>query len=193
MASLIDKLRAMVGRKDESKLEKDDGLKSDRIGAFRSLSEQFLTCEDMEQKAEIWTKMCKLLPDTLFLAAMCYEGDDPRAASRDRELHATVGAKRLYESNKQITTLGNPGYRVAQKADDRRIHLRTLIHQKSKEVWVPLFTDFSGLLPMFGQNSRVTIISFAEARQMAKSYQGIVINPGKNAIHLDSSILKKVL
>lgn len=193
MASLINKLRAMASLKAGDKQEKDNDPKPDRIGAFRSLSEQFLACGDMQQKAEIWAKMCKLLPDTLFLAAMCYEGDDPHAASRDRELHATVGAKRLYDSNKQITTQGNPGYRVAKKSDDRRIHLRTLIYQKSKEVWVPLFTDFSGLLPMFGQNSRVTIISFAEARQMAKSYQGIVINPGKNAIHLDSSILKKVL
>ena len=193
MASLMDKLRTMVGIKSGKTMDEDKGAKSDRIGTFCRLSEAFLACEDMQQKAEIWAKMCKVLPDTLFLAAMCYEGDDPHAASRDRELHATVGAKRLYASNEQITAKGNPGYRVAKKADDRRIHLRTLIYQKSKEVWVPLFTDFSGLMPMFGANSRVTIISFAEARQMAKSYQGIVINPGKNAIHLDNSVLKKVL
>lgn len=193
MASFVDKLRAVIGLKPKAKKGGNDFPKSDRIGAFRTLNEKFLACEDMQQKAEIWAQMCKILPDTLFLAAMCYDGDDPHTASRDRELHATVGAKRLYGSNTQITVHGNPGYRVAKKADDRRIHLRTLIYQKSKEVWVPLFTDFSGVLPMFGANSRMTIISFEEARQMAKSYQGIVINPGKHAIHLDNSLMKKAL
>ena len=88
---------------------------------------------------------------------------------------------------------GNPGYRLAKKADDRRIHLRTLIGQKTKEEWIVLFTDFTALLPVFGQKSRVTLISFSEARQMAKSYQGIMINPGKNAIRLSNSDLKKAL
>jgi len=193
MASFLDNLRKMVGFKSKGDEQKKKTPKTDRVGAFQTLSTRFLECEDDVQKAEIWAQMCKALPDTLFLAAMCYEGDDPNAPVHDRNLHATVGAKSLYALNQHIVTHGNPGYRLAKKADPRRIHLRSIVYHKTKEEWVPLFTDFTRLLPVFGQNSRVTIISFAEARQMAKPYKGLVINPGKNAIRLDNGELRKAL
>ena len=189
MASIVDKLRRMMGF--ASGKGHKDAQGEDRGAAFLALLEQFGACEDEARKAQLWQQLCKALPDTLFLAPMCYEDDEPAKAGRDRKIYATVGAKRLYESNAQIIRRGNPGYRLTEKVDDRRMHLRTLIAQKSKEVWVPLFTDFTGLLPMFGKNSRVTIISFAEARQMARSYTGIIINPGKDAIRLNSDALNK--
>jgi len=184
MASLMNKLRAMVGFKAREEGEKKKVPKVDRVGGFQTLSAQWLDCQDEALKAQLWDQMCKALPDTLFLAAMCYEGDNPNASVRDRELHATGGAKGLYALNQHIVTNGNPGYRLAKKADNRRMHLRTLVYHKTKEEWVPLFTDFTRLLPVFGQNSRVTIISYTEARKMAGPYQGIVINPGKDAIRL---------
>lgn len=192
--SFLNNLRRMVGfkAKDEP-APKVKAPKTDHVGAFAELSAQFLSCEDEAQKAELWAQLCKALPNTLFLAAMCYEGDDPAAPVRDRDLHATVGAKHLYAVNQHIVTNGNPGYRLAKKADSRRIHLRSLVYHKTKEEWVPLFTDFTKLLPVFGQKSRVTIISFSEARQMAKPYKGIVINPGKEAIKLSSADLKSAL
>lgn len=192
MASFMNKLRTMVGFKAKDEAPKTKAPKTDRIGAFQTLSAQFLACEDDALKAQLWEQMCKALPDTLFLAAMCYEGEDPNASVRDRDLHATVGAKRLYALNQHIVTHGNPGYRLAKKADSRRVHLRTIIYNKTKEEWVPLFTDFTKLLPVFGQNYRVTVISFAEARQMAKHCKGIVINPGKEAIRLENSQIKNI-
>ena len=192
MASFMNKLRTMVGFKAKDEAPKTKAPKTDRIGAFQTLSAQFLACEDDALKAQLWEQMCKALPDTLFLAAMCYEGEDPNASVRDRDLHATVGAKRLYALNQHIVTYGNPGYRLAKKADSRRVHLRTIIYNKTKEEWVPLFTDFTKLLPVFGQNYRVTVISFAEARQMAKHCKGIVINPGKEAIRLENSQIKNI-
>ena len=193
MASFMNKLRAMVGFKPKDEPQKNQSFRMDRVGAFQTLSSEFLTCEDEAHKAELWTQMCKALPDTLFLAAMCYEGEDPNTPVRDRELHATVGAKRLYALNQHIVTKGNPGYRLAKKVDNRRIHLRSIIYRKTKEEWVALFTDFTHLTPVFGKNVRVTLISFAEARQVAKPYKGIVINPGKNPIRLDNNELKKAL
>lgn len=192
MASFMNKLRTMVGFKAKDEAPKTKAPKTERIGAFQTLSAQFLACEDDALKAQLWEQMCKALPDTLFLAAMCYEGEDPNASVRDRDLHATVGAKRLYALNQYIVTHGNPGYRLAKKADSRRVHLRTIIYNKTKEEWVPLFTDFTKLLPVFGQNYRVTVISFAEARQMAKHCKGIVINPGKEAIRLENSQIKNI-
>ena len=191
MASFMNKLRAMVGFKSKEKPQQTKAPKADRVGAFQTLSAQFLACEDEALKAQLWEQMCKALPETLFLAAMCYEGEDPNAPVRDRDLHATTGAKSLYAINQHIVTHGNPGYRLAKKMESRRIHLRSIIYHKTKEEWVPLFTDFTKLLPVFGQNSRVTIISFGEARQMAKPYKGIVINPGKDAIRLNNDALKK--
>ena len=191
MASLMDKLRAMAGFGNKVRL--DGVLAAKGGGSFQALSAEYLACEDAPRKAQLLERMCRTLPKTLFLAAMCYDGDNPNAPVKDREVHVTVGARDLYASNEQIVMKGNPGYRLAKKADDRRIHLRTLIGQKTKEEWIVLFTDFTALLPVFGQKSRVTLISFSEARQMAKSYQGIMINPGKNAVRLSNSDLKKAL
>lgn len=192
MASFLDNLRRMAGfaPKGEEPAKEKEPL--DRIGAFGTLYAKGISCEDEAQRAEIREKMLKVLPDTLFLAPMCYEGENPEAEVHDRALHATVGAKRLYALNQHIVTNGNPGYRLAKKTDSRRVHLRTIVYHKTKEEWVPLFTDFTKLLPVFGQKSRVTVISFDEARQMARPYSGLVVNPGKDAIKLAQSELKKV-
>ena len=192
MASFLDNLRSMVGMKPRDGEPKKKKEPDDRVGAFAALSAQLLSCEDEAQRAEIREKMCRVLPDTLFLAPMCYEGEDPNAPVSDRELHATVGAKRLYALNQHIVTNGNPGYRLAKKSDSRRVHLRTIVYHRTKEEWVPLFTDFTKLLPVFGQKSRVTVISFDEAKKMAAPYSGLVINPGKDAIKLEQSELKKI-
>lgn len=192
MASFINNLRRMIGfaPKEEKPGKKKETL--DKVGAFSALSAQWLSCEDEVQKAEIREQMLKVLPDTLFLAPMCYEGENPAAEVHDKELHATMGAKRLYALNQHIVTSGNPGYRLARHTDSRRIHLRSLVYNKTKEEWVPLFTDFTRLLPVFGQKSRVTVISFEEVRQMAKPYSGLVINPGKSAIKFSRDELSRV-
>ena len=190
MASWMDKLRAMAGLKPKDEPLKDET--PDKSGAFNALSAQFLACEDEAQKGKLWAEMCRALPGTLFLAAMCYEGEDPNAPVRDRELHATAGAKRLYALNKDVVTRGNPGYHLAKTANPRRYHLRTIIYHKTKEEWVALFTDFTKLQPIFGKKSRVTLISFGEVREIAKAYRGIVINPGKDAIKLDIREINKM-
>ena len=186
MASFVDKLRSMMGTKKAD-------VQAGNTGAFHALSKEYLACKDEAHKIVLFQQMCKALPDTLFLCPVCLEGDNPNAAVHDKNLLATVGAQKLYEAQKHIITRGNPGYRLKDKKDKRRMYLRTLVSQKTKEAWVPLFTDFTELLPVFGQNSQVAIISFKEARQMAKDHQGLIINPGRDGIRLDNSELKKVL
>lgn len=186
MASILDKLRAMTGRKTEAE-------KPAAPSAFHALSKEYLACENEAQKTVLFHQMCRALPDTLFLCAMCFEGENPNVPSRDKKLHATVGAAKLYEAQQHVLTKGNPGYRLSSQKDKRRMHLRTLVYQKTREEWVPLFTDFTELLPVFGQNSSVAVISFKEAHQMAKANKGLIINPGKNGIRLDNDVLKKVL
>lgn len=195
MASFLDQLRRLVGfapknNPADKPVSKKESF--DRVGAFGMLSAQLLSCEDEAQRAALWEKLCRALPDTLFLAPMCYEGEDPSAPVKDRALHATVGAKRLFALNEHIVTNGNPGYHLAKRSDSRRVHLRTIVYHRTKEEWVPLFTDFTRLLPVFGQKSRVTVISFDEAKKMAAPYTGLVINPGKDAIKLRQSDMKQV-
>ena len=189
--SFLNNLRAMVGMKP-----KDEGpakpKKEIGAGAFNTLSERFLACEDEEQRALLWKQMCGELPKTLFLAAMCYEGEDPRVQVSDRDLHASRGAKSLYAVNQAVVTKGNPGYRIAKAKEKRRFHLHTIIYNKTKEEWVPLFTDFTKLLPVFGQTRRVMVITFSEAKEMAKQCKGLVINPGKDAIKLETSVIKDI-
>lgn len=186
MASIVDKLRAVLGGKTRAE-------QPQAASAFHALSREYLACENEAQKTMLFHQMCRALPDTLFLCSVCFEGDNPNAAANDKQLHATVGAEKLYEAQKGIVTRGNPGYRLKDKKDKRRMHLRTLVYQKTKEEWVPLFTDFNEYLPVFGQKSSVALISFREAQQMARAGKGLIINPGKNAIRLDHADLKKVL
>lgn len=189
MASLMDQMRKMVGlRPQQEQVTPREGA-----GAFHARREAYLACEDEAQKAALLTQMIRALPDTLFLAAMCYEGEDSTASVQDDKLHATTGARRLYAAQQQIVERGNPGYRHAATADKRRIHLRTLVYQKTKEEWVPLFTDFAELMPVFGRQSRVTLISFEEAREMAGPCSGLVINPASRPILLSNDALDGAL
>lgn len=189
MASMFSNLRERLGlgRRDNA-AEQEKAPES----AFEATSRQWLACEDEKQRAAIWERLCKTLPNTLFLAPMCYEGEDPNAAVKDRELHATAGTKRLFEAREAVVMKGNPGYRLAKKSDKRRVHLRSIVYRKTQEEWVPLFTDFTKLLPVFGKASRVTLISFEEAKKIAEPYSGLVINPGEEAIKLESGELSRI-
>lgn len=192
--SFLDNLRAMVGLKPKDAEPKKPKVHASP-DAFKALCDQYTACQDAKEKGEIMGQIQQMLPHILFLATMCYEGENASntVSGKDRDLHATVGAKRLYAVNQASVTHGNPGYRIARKNDKRRMHLHTLVNNKTKQVWVPLFTDFTKLLPVFGQNYRVTLISFDEARDMAKGCTGIVINPSKDgSIYIGKDQMKHI-
>lgn len=191
--SFLNNLRRMVGFKPTGDDDKTSQIKASVRGlSFVDLLNRYNACEDEAEKAVILGKLKKSLPDTLFLCAFCYDGDDPNVRINDRTLHATQGSKRLYAVNQATVTSGNPGYRLAKKMDSRRMFLRTLVHNKTKQEWVPLFTDFNKLLPVFGTNFRIALISFDEAKAIAKPYSGIIINHGKDAIKLSAEDLKTI-
>lgn len=191
--SFLNNLRRMVGFKPKGDDDKTRQVKASVRGlSFADLLNRFHACEDEAEKAVILDKLKKSLPDTLFLCTFCFDGDDPNQRVNDRTLHATQGSKRLYAVNQSAVTSGNPGYRLAKKADSRRMFFRSLVNNKTKEEWIPLFTDFGKLLPVFGTNFRVTIISFEEAKAAAKPYSGIIINHGKDAIRLTTQELNSI-
>ncbi|MBR5287296.1 MAG: SseB family protein [Clostridia bacterium] len=191
--SFLNNLRKLVGMKPTGDDDKTLQVKDKIRGlSFTDLLDRYNACEDEAEKAVIFTKLCKALPDSLFLCVFCYDGEDPNARVNDRTLHATQGSKRLYAVNQDAVTSGNPGYRLAKKTDSRRMHLRTLVNNKTKQEWVPLFTNFSKLLPVFGTNFRIALISFEEAKVIAKPYAGIIINHGKDSIKLSAEELKTI-
>ncbi len=191
--SFLNNLRKMVGFKPTGDDDKTSQVKASVRGlSFTDLLNRYNACEDEAEKAVIFAKLCKAMPDSLFLCAFCFEGEDPNARVNDRTLHATQGSKRHYAVNQSTVTSGNPGYRLAKKSDTRRMHFRSLVNNKTKEQWIPLFTDFNKLLPVFGTNFRVALISFEEAKAAAKPYSGIIINHGKDAIRLTTDELKAI-
>ena len=191
--SFLNNLRKMVGMKpvgdDDKTLQVKDKI---RGLAFTDLLNQYNACEDEAEKAVIFTKLCKAMPDALFLCTFCYEGDNPNQRVNDRTLHATQGSKSLYAVNQAAVTSGNPGLRLAKTSASRRMYFRSLVNNKTKEEWIPLFTDFNKLLPVFGTNFRIALISFEEAKAAAKPYTGIIINHGKDAIRLTTDELKTI-
>jgi len=191
--SFLNNLRRMVGFKPTGDDDKTSQIKSSVRGLpFTDLLNRYNDCEDEAEKAVIFAKLCKALPDTLFLCTFCYEGDNPNQRVNDRTLHATQGSKRLYAVNQSAVTSGNPGYRLAKTSASRRMFFRSLVNNKTKEEWIPLFTDFNKLLPVFGTNFRIALISFDEAKAIAKPYSGIIINHGKDAIKLSAEDLKAI-
>lgn len=191
--SFLNNLRKLVGFKPKGDDDKTSQVKASVRGlSFTDLLNRYNACEDEAEKAVIYSKLCKAMPDSLFLCAFCFEGEDPNARVSDRTLHATQGSKRLYAVNQAAVTSGNPGYRLAKKIDSRRMYFRSLVNNKTKEEWIPLFTDFNKLLPVFGTNFRIALISFEEAKAAAKPYSGIIINHGKDAIRLTTEELKTI-
>lgn len=189
--SILDALRGMLSKKS-APAKGDSQRVRDGNERFLELSARFHASNDPAEKSAIWAQLCKTLPDSLFLAPFCYDDEDPNASIHDRELHATDGAKRLYAVNQPVINRGNPGIRLASKDKKRNMRMRTIIFNKTKEVWIPLFTDFSHLTPVFGRTSRITLITYAEARKLAKPYHGVIINPGPQAIRLGSKDTKEL-
>ena len=191
MGTLKDMLYRLAGfaPRAEAKKERKPKKEPDRFGP---LSEAYLACGDEAQKAALWTQMCRTLPETLFLAAMCYEGEDPNTPVRDTVLHATVGARPLCVANLPTVTKGHTGYKLSKKDETRTMHLRSLVYNQTKEEWVPLFTDFTKMNEVFGGGTRVTLIAFDEARRIANPYCGLVINPGPEAVKLGRDALRRL-
>ena len=190
--SLFDSLRGLLKREAYNRTVSPEESANSANARMNDLIARFHACTDAKEKEAIFKQLTKTLPSAVFLAAFCYADDNPRAKIRDRELHMTGGAKLLYPVNAASLNIGNPGFATATKDTKKDIHLRTLISKKTDQVWVPLYTDFGKLIAAFGSDTRVTVISFDEARKIAKPYNGLIINPGPQAIGLSLGEMKGI-
>lgn len=176
MDYLRKRFASLLPRKHPSELLREDDVRlADLIGKYRR-------SEEGEEKDALLDKIFRRFPRTLFLAAICLEGDDPSAAITDRTLHASPGAKPLYEENRPVVMNGNPFYKLAKKDSGKRMHLRMLVGKSSGESFVPLFTDFTKYTPVFGIKSRVALFTIGEVKAMCQAGQGILINPGEDVL-----------
>jgi len=105
----MDYLRRRFGsllpRKHRSELLKEKEVK------LTDLIKQYRQAEEGEEKKALLDRIFALFPTTLFIAAVCFEGDDPSAPVYDRTLHASLGSKALYEQNRPVVMNGNPFYK----------------------------------------------------------------------------------
>ena len=153
---------------------------------------RYKKAEDEEDKKEQLEKIFERIPKTLFLAAVCFPEDDPAKSVMDRTLHASPGSKGLYEENKVVLMNGNPFYKPARKDSGKRMHLRMLVGKTSGESFVPVFTDFAHYMKLFGIKSRVALFTLREVREMCQQGQGILINPGENALIIKPTELWRI-
>lgn len=188
--ALFDSLKSLLKREPYQRTANPKDAANSANARLAELTARFHACMDPKEKDAIFKQLTKTLHASVFLAAFCYADDNPNAKIRDRELHMTGSAKLLYPSNAPAINVGNPGFAPATKDAKKEMHLRTFINNKTGEVWVPLYTDFGKLIAAFGSETRVTVISFDEARKIAKPYKGLIINPGPQAIGLNFSDMK---
>ena len=153
---------------------------------------QYHQAESGEEKAELLDRIFAQFPRTLLLASVCFPEDDPSKPVYDRTLHTSPGAKGLYEENQSVFMKGNPGYRLRNRDGKKRLHLRTLVSRSSQQSWIPLFTDFEKYTPVFGIQTRVALFTISEVKAMCQPGQGILIDPGENALPLTAEDLKKI-
>ena len=156
------------------------------------LIKKYRQSENEEEKKALFDKIFAQFPKTLFLAAVCLEGEDPAVPVTDRTLYASPGSKSLYEENKPVIMNGNPFYKLAKKDSGKRMHLRMLVGKSSGESFVPLFTDFTKFTPVFGIKSRVALFTMREVREMCSAGQGILINPGEDVFIIKPSDMWRI-
>jgi len=145
-----------------------------------------------EEKEELSGRIFALFPETLFLASICYPEDDPSRPVSDRTLHGSQGAKQLFEKNQAVVMNGNPGFKIAKKDGNKRMHLRTLVSKSSNQSWIPLFTDFTQYIPFFGVKTRAALFTLREVKAMCQSGQGILITPGEHAFVLTAKDFHRI-
>ena len=186
MEYLRRRFASLLPRKHPSELIKPE------LEPMPKLIARYHQVENEEEKAALLDKIFAQFPKTLFLASVCYPEDDPSKPVYDRSLHSSPGAKGLFEENQPVVMNGNPGYRLAKRDSGKRMHLRMLVSKTSRQSWIPLFTDFTKYTPHFGIQTRVALFTISEVKAMCQPGQGILIDPGENALPLTAEDLKRI-
>lgn len=186
MDYLRKRFASLLPRKHPSELLKEEAEPMPKLIA------KYRQTEDEEKKAALLSKIYAQFPRTLFLASVCYPEDDPTQPVYDRTLHGSKGSKDLFEENQPVVMNGNPGYKLGKKDTGKEMHLRMLVGKSSGQSWIPLFTDFTKYTPYFGIKTRVALFTLREVKAMCQPGQGILIDPGENALPLTAEDLRKI-
>lgn len=186
MDYLRKRFASLLPRKHPSELIREEEVK------LTDLIKKYRQSENEEEKKALFDQVFAQFPKTLFLAAVCLEGEDPAVPVTDRTLHASPGSKPLYEENKPVIMNGNPFYKLAKKDSGKRMHLRMLVGKSSGESFIPLFTDFTKYTPVFGIKSRVALFTIREVKAMCGTGQGILINPGEDVFIIRPSDMWRI-
>ena len=124
--------------------------------------------------------------NSLYWAPMIYAGDPMPLPAPDYEIHVFPEAGRRIMAGEKIQCDGGvpEGYSIAQKADGRTMHLRTIHNQRTGVDMLPLFTDLQLLLRIYTPNTRVGVVDYQTACRFClmdrNTCSGIIINPGKD-------------
>lgn len=163
-----------------------------KAGTMPALIAQYHEAQSEEDKSALLEQIYARFPRTLFLASVCFPGDDPSKPVTDRTLHCSRAARNLYDANQGVIMQGNPGYNPGKRDSEKDMHLRTLVSKSSGQSWIPVFTDFTRYTACFGKKTRVALFTLREIRAMCQPGQGILIDPGEHALPLPAAELHKI-
>lgn len=118
----------------------------------------------------------------LYLMPVLFEGETTAPDEPDTALHIWPEAAALMVNGERLVLRRKlPEDRVpVQKPDTRVMHGHLIKNPKTGMEFVPLYSSAEPLLKVFGENARLSVISFGEAMRLSRGYTGVILEPGPN-------------
>ena len=70
------------------------------------------------------------------------------------------------------------GLHPAKNVDARTMHGRLIKNPKTGMEFVPLYSTLDPIYKVYGENVRLSVITFGEAMQLSRPFAGVILEPG---------------
>ena len=130
---------------------------------------------------------------SLFLIPVAFEGETEFPDEPDHELHFGIRESQMVQIGAKLACSDLPeGLIPAKAARSEVMHYHTLVAPDGKK-YMPLFTSYSQMTSIFGNNIRIGVICFETAKEfvLKENLSGIVVSPGsRNTIIPKANLIK---
>ena len=116
----------------------------------------------------------------LFIIPIEFENRLNKPPENDTSLHFSLKEKTLYENGSKIWCLDLPeNFILSKEINNSLMHYQTIANPSGKR-YMPLFTSYTIMTSIFGNNIRVGVICYETAKEFClnEGFEGIVVAPG---------------
>lgn len=116
----------------------------------------------------------------LYLTPILFDGETEGPEEPDLVLHVWPKAGQLFQQGHKLV-LRQPlpeGLHPAKQVDARTMHGRLIKNPKTGMEFVPLYSTLDPIYKVYGENARLSVITFGEAMQLSRPYAGVILEPG---------------